>query len=597
MAKKNITISGYIFSQKKKGIANLKVEAWDKDMLLDDLVGSAVTDDKGKFVITFTSKYFKELFLDRKPDLFFRIFQNDKLIHSTEKNVIWNMEVDNIDIEIYVDIESDDLSESPAYELPIEENVQTDTNVPLRDGSSFQLNPNLFKKKLAEIKFFPVEEKETINNLLNLALKERLLEVAGESKGSLEKVFKKIKFSYEGGLGLNLNEYFTKFILPEAKNQKLPEAEITAIQNVFDSKQGIRVNDILQLDSPLKDNLIIGKEFRKMQTLEFGKIAGLKADKLEKLTENDFDWDEINDASLYPLVKDGTLTESEKDDLLVTSNLTRLPGDNLSLIQVLKTPQLKTLEDFVSWENEDWIRLIKDNKITLPDEEDSVESYAENIRQNIEKTFPTQYFFKRIVKDKYYEEFKLLNTVEKLQPNNKKIIEGTSVNAGKLDWKDISSESRIEMEKDLSALSDFSNTYRHLGIPEIINDEKLDKINKANAIEKRLNSLKKFLDSNPNLDLYYTDLLGKNNGLNWQGIDPEDQKPVKSQLLAYQRVQTLSDNYKISESLLKIGMDSALSVAGMQEEEFVKKSGLDYQAGRTAYHNAKDTASVTANYF
>ena len=47
MATKNITIAGFILNQKtKKGIANLKVEAWDKDMFIDDFVGSAVTDSR-----------------------------------------------------------------------------------------------------------------------------------------------------------------------------------------------------------------------------------------------------------------------------------------------------------------------------------------------------------------------------------------------------------------------------------------------------------------------------------------------------------------------------------------------------------------------
>ena len=47
MATKNITIAGYILNKKtKKGIANLKVEAWDKDMLVDDFVGSDDTDSK-----------------------------------------------------------------------------------------------------------------------------------------------------------------------------------------------------------------------------------------------------------------------------------------------------------------------------------------------------------------------------------------------------------------------------------------------------------------------------------------------------------------------------------------------------------------------
>ena len=47
MVTKNITIAGFILTQKtKKGIANLKVEAWDREMLVDDFVGSVVTNSE-----------------------------------------------------------------------------------------------------------------------------------------------------------------------------------------------------------------------------------------------------------------------------------------------------------------------------------------------------------------------------------------------------------------------------------------------------------------------------------------------------------------------------------------------------------------------
>lgn len=101
-----INITGFIFNQKtKKAIANLKVEAWDKDMVVDDLVGSAVTDSNGRFEITFSRKYFSELFLDRKPDLFFKIFKESQLIKSTKESVLWNITGDKDDIEILIDLD------------------------------------------------------------------------------------------------------------------------------------------------------------------------------------------------------------------------------------------------------------------------------------------------------------------------------------------------------------------------------------------------------------------------------------------------------------------------------------------------------------
>jgi hypothetical protein len=75
----------------RNGIAGVRVEAWDKDLVFNDLVGSTVTDAQGAFQIEFNESYFKELFFDRQPDLFFKVFQDGRLIRSTEDSVLWNV--------------------------------------------------------------------------------------------------------------------------------------------------------------------------------------------------------------------------------------------------------------------------------------------------------------------------------------------------------------------------------------------------------------------------------------------------------------------------------------------------------------------------
>lgn len=89
-----------------RGVPGLRVEAWDYDMLRNDLVGSAVTDDEGRFQIEFSAGYYRELFLDRRPDLFFRVFSGEELITSTEETVMWNVAAGAIPVEIAVPLAS-----------------------------------------------------------------------------------------------------------------------------------------------------------------------------------------------------------------------------------------------------------------------------------------------------------------------------------------------------------------------------------------------------------------------------------------------------------------------------------------------------------
>ena len=68
MAEKKFLIQGRVIDpQTRHDIANLRVEAWDKDLRLNDLVGSAVTVEQGSFQMRFNETYFRELFLGGCP--------------------------------------------------------------------------------------------------------------------------------------------------------------------------------------------------------------------------------------------------------------------------------------------------------------------------------------------------------------------------------------------------------------------------------------------------------------------------------------------------------------------------------------------------
>ena len=91
MAKRKYQINGTVVDgNTQAGVSGLKVEAWDKDVKYDDLVGVAYTARDGSFIIKFDNTYFREYAKDDHPDLYFKVFRGEKLLKNTEDTVIAN---------------------------------------------------------------------------------------------------------------------------------------------------------------------------------------------------------------------------------------------------------------------------------------------------------------------------------------------------------------------------------------------------------------------------------------------------------------------------------------------------------------------------
>ncbi len=90
MADRTSHIWGKVINlQTQVGVSRLRVEAWGKDLLVDDFVGEATTDPDGGFHMEFAQKRFKELFLNRDPESVSRFTRagngHEHRIHSQER--------------------------------------------------------------------------------------------------------------------------------------------------------------------------------------------------------------------------------------------------------------------------------------------------------------------------------------------------------------------------------------------------------------------------------------------------------------------------------------------------------------------------------
>ncbi|HEX7317490.1 MAG TPA: hypothetical protein VF297_26555 [Pyrinomonadaceae bacterium] len=82
------------------GLPGLFVKAYDKDILFDDLLGSAVTGEGGAFEIISELKDFRDFF-EQKPDIYLKVYTRDgkKQIHAVDEGIRWGSgKVENFEV-------------------------------------------------------------------------------------------------------------------------------------------------------------------------------------------------------------------------------------------------------------------------------------------------------------------------------------------------------------------------------------------------------------------------------------------------------------------------------------------------------------------
>jgi hypothetical protein len=436
-----------------------------------------------------------------------------------------------------------------------------------------------------------------VTKLLDKHLRSEISKTLGPGLPAIKKALKTLKFDHEKLKNSDLNTVIKEKLLAKAGTSPSIKKQIKSAMKILEaSPRSAVVKDILRLDTPLNEHPLLAEDFRKAKALEFAKILKLKKDKATRLAKEDLDLDDVNEVVLDRLVKEKILNANQKNDLILIRDLSRLGGGNIELIKALKTDKLKSVEEFVLFETKDWEKVIKGNKVTLPEGEKDIASYGENIRDSIEKTFSTKYLLKRIIRNNFANEVKLFDSVSVLNKHNKTIIKGTSLTTEKLNWKNISASSRKKIEKDLNQFILFSNTFLRLGIGEILNDGKLNVKKKKTLTLTLLSHLNTFYKNNPDIELERTDFSDKNGRLNFGGIKESARHRVKQQMMAYQRTLSLGVDFNSTKILLAKGLDSATEITRLGERGFRKISGFDLEKARRIYLKAQNISLATSHF-
>ena len=450
----------------------------------------------------------------------------------------------------------------------------------------------------APIERLAATERKALDVALNTRLAEEISHLAERLGPKVAGELKAARPYYSAHRDLSLAEAL-KAVLEKSRGQKLTETEREKIDASLEEVAGAaeRVADVLELDVPIGDNPLLEETLERFLIREIGRIAGFDDQTLDHLEKEEVNLTRPGGAGVDHLVTREVITEDEGRTLSYLGALSRLSGSNLTLVKALHGDERQSVRDFITWGRSDWEKLIKDNRIAVPEGEKDASDYAESLVLAMERSFPSDYFAVRIAKEGFDAEIKLVDEIIARKKDGAALIRDGVANETAVNTKGLSDEARKELEGRLADFDRFAKTYRHLGIPEIVNDDRLKPGEKSHLIERRLGGLKVFFDNNSNIDIYVADFVDNTIEFDWKNVDTKERPHIKAQLRAMQRISVLTDDATTSLNLLKAGFSSSAEITAVSEAEFLQASGLDQFDGKPLYARAyENTLSVSHLY-
>ena len=85
-----VVLGRIVDRQKGSPVEGATVEVYDKDMLIDDYLGTATTDRDGRFEVDFTWAEFKDSPFEDRPDIFLKVL-NPTTGKTTKSKVFYEL--------------------------------------------------------------------------------------------------------------------------------------------------------------------------------------------------------------------------------------------------------------------------------------------------------------------------------------------------------------------------------------------------------------------------------------------------------------------------------------------------------------------------
>ncbi len=445
--------------------------------------------------------------------------------------------------------------------------------------------------------------KAKVDAKFNAAFKEAIKQAIGSTDPAVEKFIDGLPLDYHSVTGLTVLSVIQKNVVPEMLKQPGLTDLAGQLQQRQDDPGAPTVASLLQPTVPLAQNPLFTDDVRQGKTIEALRITQLdqslvaKLDMGQKQLEawDDFDWENV--------VSGNVLTTAQRDALLFTTQVSRLTGEQYGLVDAARKAGLQQTADLVKWDRSNWLDLIRKTPGSIPDAV-TPEAYATSLAKTVQQTFPSEYFSYRIADKTAAQSLATAwSEIGSLLEHNPDLLQ--SLDPGDVDWTGINGTQQPALTAQLSEVAASVATYRYLGVADVLADGTTTAAQKSAEIGRRIDALDRFLQNNSAEDLRYLNLLngsatagtgtGDSDHVDWTGIAPADQIPLRNQLLAYQRVLHLAGDHDTATALLRAGFDSSAAVADLSYGAFRKQTSLDDASGAPVYRKAMQKASQLTN--
>ena len=437
-----------------------------------------------------------------------------------------------------------------------------------------------------------------VQERLNTQLTEAILQQFREPSEALQTAVRQLDLDYETLSDETISSLFAQQIFPVLLDDSELEAEIEQQADQGFAPSNTKVADLLDLEQDLRHHPAFVAEVRRGKNQAIGQIVGLDTVQIEAI--EDLELEATENSSLTRLVDEGVMTVEQREDLENAIAFSNMTDDSFELIEVLRADNRRTPLDLITLDKSDWVTLLEDHSIEPP-EEDDIETYARLINKNIQQTFRTPYLMHRLVERPQADTLQQTEVIQPLLAQNEQLFLNGRINPN-LDWSGINDQERATLETSLTNLNRYANTYRHLGIVDILNDHALNPQAKQQAINTKQQALQQFHTNNPDFDLDWANFfnvdseVGQAFQVNWDEIDSETQPQVRKTMMAFQRVHQLTDLSDEAGALLAQGLDSAWAISNLSEKEFIKRVDLPETIAKGIYRRAGDTAIISGHF-